>query len=142
MPETISIQNILAKYPDNIIALALHIGDISESSIDDPTRLVDIESEEYTTIIDALDNAESEEDKNYLSLDDEQADQRHEQYTKSYAEDIILSQIPDNLQIYFDMDRFIEDVIRDDDRGQALASYDWNENEQVYDWVTYFIYRI
>lgn len=39
------------------------------------------------------------------------------------------------------MDSFIQDAIETDGRGHFLALYDHEENEEVIDGVTYFIYR-
>lgn len=40
------------------------------------------------------------------------------------------------------LDEFIDDAICEDGRGHFLASYDGDENEEVVDGVTYYIYRI
>ena len=41
-----------------------------------------------------------------------------------------------------DVDEFVEDAINEDGRGHFISSYDGEENEEIIDDVTYYIYRI
>ena len=77
----------------------------------------------------------------FYVLDDDEADEKADEYLDSYIDDCVLSQIPKNLQIYFDSEKFKEDVLEHDGRGQQLASYDGYENEISVDGTTYYIYR-
>jgi len=60
-----------------------------------------------------------------------------EDYLRDYVEYEVLSQLPYNLQEYFDTDRYIEDVIQSDGVGHLLASYDSEERETS----EYYVYR-
>lgn len=77
----------------------------------------------------------------FYVLDDDEADEKADEYLDSYIDDCILSEIPKNLRIYFDSEKFKEDVLNYDGRGQQLASYDGYENEINVDETTYYIYR-
>ena len=41
-----------------------------------------------------------------------------------------------------DIDEFVEDAIDEDGRGHFISHYDGEENEEIVDGVTYYIYRI
>ena len=41
-----------------------------------------------------------------------------------------------------DLDEFVEDAICEDGRGHFISTYDGDENEEIVDGVTYYIYRI
>lgn len=41
-----------------------------------------------------------------------------------------------------DLDEFVNDAIIEDGRGQFISHYDGQENEEIVDGVTYYIYRI
>ena len=40
-----------------------------------------------------------------------------------------------------DIDKFVEDAIFEDGRGHFISLYDWEENEEEVNGVTYYIYR-
>lgn len=61
-----------------------------------------------------------------------------EEEMQNYIDDL-LSSIDDNLLFYFDRNRFADDIICDRDAWDTL-SCDGQENTQVYDGITYYIY--
>lgn len=80
--------------------------------------------------------------KRYFCLTDDEADWKADEYLDDYIDDCILSQLPNNLRYYFDSEKFKNDVLNYDGRGQQLASYDGCENEFTVNKTTYYIYRI
>lgn len=78
--------------------------------------------------------------REWLICTDEEADEEFNEQTERYIEECILSQIPENLQQYFDNGKFIADA-RWDGRGNALSSYDGHEKEQSVNGAMYFLYR-
>ena len=81
----------------------------------------------------------------YRILTDFEADKAWEESLENYIEECILPEIPELARNYFDSERWIEDA-KIDGRGQNLAHYDGNENEETFtlngDELTYYIYRI
>ena len=75
----------------------------------------------------------------WLILTDSEADIKCMEYAETFAEDA-LSEIPRHLQIYFDENKYIEDLL-DNGRGELLASYDGAEREQEVNGTTYYIYK-
>lgn len=75
----------------------------------------------------------------WLVLTDNEADTRCMEYAETYAEDVRL-EIPRHLQIYFDENKYIEDLLVNG-RGELLASYDGAEREQEVNGTTYYIYK-
>lgn len=75
----------------------------------------------------------------WLVLTDSEADIRCMEYAETYAEDA-RSEIPRHLQIYFDENKYIEDLL-DNGRGELLASYDGAEREQKVNGTTYYLYK-
>lgn len=63
----------------------------------------------------------------YLVLTDDEADEQARDQNKGILDEI--TDIPDNLREYFDLERFLDDCISQDGRGHTLASYDGEENE-------------
>lgn len=66
-------------------------------------------------------------DGEYLVLTDYEADEKFEEYCRSYIDDCM--EIPENMKSYFNEEKFIQDVRDQDGRGNSLASYDSEENE-------------
>jgi hypothetical protein len=79
------------------------------------------------------------DDGEYLVLTDDEAQELAEEYAKDLFNESVT--IPDNLQMYIDIDSWIEDVINNDGRGSLLAGYDGEENEVEKNGTTYYIYR-
>jgi len=86
-----------------------------------------------------IDEREADEG-DYLVLTDSEADERFEEALDSYIEDCIMSEIPKYLQNYFDEDSWKQDA-RYDGRGNSLATYDGDENEEVIEGESFYIYR-
>lgn len=123
------MSNILEFYNDNVIALALYL---------EPVLL---EIAEEDDLISLLNNAlKLIENQDYLSLIGEEADDLWDICLESYIDECIIPEIPEHLQNYFDNKAWKDDA-RYDWRGHAIASYDGEENEQVYNGTTYYIYR-
>ena len=81
-----------------------------------------------------------EDDGDYLVLTDSEADDRFEDALDSYIQDCIIPEIPKYLQNYFDEDKWKQDA-RYDGRGNSLATYDGDENEEVIEGESFYIYR-
>ena len=88
---------------------------------------------------DEWDSAESDVGSRYFVYTDEEAEKKFVESIRSYAEDRIQYEIPDDLVWYFDREAYIEDLHMD--RGQQLASYDGEENSEVINGTTYYIYK-
>jgi hypothetical protein len=65
----------------------------------------------------------------YLVLTDDEANEAAADSARSYLEEFVLEQIPTNLHVYFDDDRFVEDAVQQDGRGHLISSYDGSEDE-------------
>lgn len=81
------------------------------------------------------------EGSDYIVADDDDADALARESLQNYVEDCVLSEIPNQYQLYFDTERFIEDVLSQDGRGPTLSSWDGEEKEVEIEDTTYFIYR-
>ena len=77
----------------------------------------------------------------YRVLTDDEADQAFREAVEQYIEDCVFSEIPSSYHQYFDLDRFARDVELSDGRGNMLASYDSEENEERVGSEWYYIYR-
>ena len=78
--------------------------------------------------------------KEFLVLDDNEAQDRFVQCLQDYIDDCIMPTIPESLRYYFDDEKWIKDA-EIDGRGHTLASYDGCENEEEVNGTTYYIYR-
>ena len=80
--------------------------------------------------------------REYLVVDDDEADELWDDYLDNYIDECL--EVPDSLEPYFDRDRWKEDA-RVDGRGHSLSRYDGCEHDVTveYDGMkeTYFIYR-
>ena len=92
---------------------------------------------EYDDIIENIDSY-SYGNKEYLVLDENEADERYDEYLDSCIEEIVLPEIPQHYHYYFDEESWKRDSRINGDKASALASYDGNEYEQN----NYYIYRI
>lgn len=92
---------------------------------------------EYDDIIENIDSY-SYGNKEYLVLDENEAEERYDEYLDSYIEEIVLPEIPKHYHYYFDKELWKRDSMRYGDKASALASYDGNEYEED----GYLIYRI
>ena len=120
--------------------------EITEEDIDDDRIIVlmkhlDISPKE------ALEEIEDENrnyytygSQEYLILTDSEADDKEYECVKSTIEDCYLPEIKDNPAYhYVDVEKWIECWMGD--RGNNIASYDSEENEEEVNNITYYIYR-
>ena len=77
----------------------------------------------------------------YLVVTDDEANELFDEYMRSYIDECVLSEIPQNLRCYFDEERFTRDVKIGDGRGPSLAAYDGEECEQKIGDEWFYIYR-
>ena len=77
----------------------------------------------------------------YLVLEEDERDERATEYVRSYVEDVVLNEIPEAYQRWFDTEGFIEHVISTDGYGSQLATYDGEENETTYEGTWFYIYQ-
>lgn len=91
-------------------------------------------------ITNEYDNVFEYEGAEYLVLDDDEADQAWDDAIYSFIDDVVLPEIPENYQRYFDTEAFKKDCSYDG-RGHTLATYDSEENEETVNGTTYYIYR-
>lgn len=88
----------------------------------------------YSEAIDLIDSDE------YWVLTDEEADEKAELEAYYRAEEV-QQEIPNHLQQYFDMDKYISDYISDG-RGYLLGTYNGSEDSITLDnGSVYYIYR-
>jgi len=80
------------------------------------------------------------DDSVYLVLTDSEADIAATDSAEAYCDDIVLGDIPEHLQRYFDESAWVSDYL-EEGRGEILACYDGVENEETVNGTTYYIYR-
>ena len=137
MPTT--IQSILESYNDNVVALALHLETITPDILARyPEQTTEEEEETFTESLD--DAKDLIDDGDYLSLTDSEAGPLWDARLEEYSDDVILPELPEAYHRYFDREAWKNDA-EVDWRGHSLAWYDGEENEQVYNGTTYYIYR-
>lgn len=124
---------------NKINALIQHMG-LDTSELDE-----DVLEDEYELMA-ALDIEEEGDDlwkvegETYLILDDDEADDKWEEALDDYVEQVILPELPNHYQNYFDDEKW-KDEARYDGRGRPLSPYDGNEYEESVDGTNYFLYR-
>lgn len=113
-------------------------GSVNQPNISELTK-------EYRNLYDGKEIEDNREDHQvsdgeYLVLDDYEADEKFEEYCRSYIDDCM--EIPENMKNYFDEEKFINDVRDQDGRG-ILSSYDSCEYDIVDpdSGTTFYIYR-
>lgn len=109
---------------------------IDEIELDLDDKVIALMQETGDFYSDCEDSIEADE---WLVLTDSEADIRCMEYAETYAEDA-RSEIPHHLQIYFDENKYIEDLL-DNGRSELLALYDGAEREQKVNGTTYYIYK-
>ena len=102
-------------------------------------NLTDEEAEDLT-VSTYNDNVYEYCGEEYEVLTDEEAEERWEEELDNYLEECIYPQIPEDLQFYFDDEKWKRDA-RLDGRGHSIARYDGEENEETIDGTTFYIYR-
>lgn len=105
---------------------ANYVEDISDLEIDDSE--INIDGEEL------------------LILTDDEADSAYEDELENYIDEVILPEIPEPYQRYFDESSWKEDARIEGSRGQSLAFYDGDEEEHRIEYEdgesdSIFIYR-
>ena len=109
---------------------------IDEIELDLDDKVIALMQETGDFYSDCEDSIEADE---WLVLTDSEADIRCMEYAETCAEDA-RSEIPHHLQIYFDENKYIEDLL-DNGRSELLALYDGAEREQKVNGTTYYIYK-
>lgn len=113
------------------------------------TDHIDPENREITQQLRASWKGESIEDKRetievdngqYRVLIDEEADEEGASQLDEYIEEVILPEIPEYLQNYFDAERWKNDA-EYDGRAHNIATYDGEENSETVNGTEYYIYR-
>lgn len=132
---------------DQGAALAIHLGTLNYSAVEDAQTLVD--------------------DESYLVLTDEEANERCTEHIKetlwAFNASFLAGETGIDEEVFtrlaegyessnpaFEaiinanggMDSFVEAAIGADGRGHFLAGYDHNENKVTYNGTTYYIYRV
>lgn len=88
----------------------------------------------------AWDEAEAAIDGSYTVLTDSEADSLVDDRLDEYINEAVISLIPDHLQQYFDSDAWKADDDRD--RGSWLNTQNGEEDEEVINSTTYYIYKV
>lgn len=104
---------------------------------DQPEQIEEIKISSYNDNIFEYFNEE------YEVLTDEEADERWDEELQYYIDEVIIPEIPDCWQNYFDEESWKRDA-RFDGRGHAISRYDGCENEErVFGDIekTFYIYR-
>lgn len=86
------------------------------------------------------DNSYVADNKEYLVLTDDEADEALDEALDSVLDDCILPDLDEALQCYFDRDAWKRDASYDG-RGHHLNHYDGCEDEVTVNGVVYYIYR-
>jgi len=76
----------------------------------------------------------------YLVLTDDEADTEWDRSLDNYIDEVIMSEIPEMYQMYFDDERWKDDA-RVDGRGHSLNGYDGSEEVETVNGTDYYIYR-
>lgn len=149
-----NMRSVLEEYDEKVIALALYL-DIDlkpdyDSYVDEDDSEEEQEEQRQEAISEVTDELDSITDEGYdlysygseeyNVFTDSEADDRWEEELDRYIDEIILPDIPDYLQKYFDEESWKDDA-RYDGRGHAIARYDGDEGEIKYNGTWYYIYR-
>ena len=79
-------------------------------------------------------------EKEYLVLTDDEANDLWDEYLDNYLEDCIYPDLPEKLKHYFDSDMWKRDA-KMDGRGHSLSGYDGEEHSVTISNEEFFIYR-
>ena len=96
---------------------------------------------ELDSIINSYGNTYEYYREEYLVLTDSEADTEEDEALDRYIEELIMPEIPEPLQYYFNEELWKRDA-RMDGRGHTLATYDGCEYEEEVNGTTYYIYRL
>ena len=78
--------------------------------------------------------------KDYLVLTDDEADEKWDEYLENLLDNCILSDMPLEAQMYFDRKSWLDDA-KCNGRCYSLYSHDVSEYEEVINGTIYYIYR-
>lgn len=149
-------KDFLNDYDEKVIALAQHLGIDLEPDFNEE----DYPTDEYTpeeieeartdaisevtseldSIVNTYGNTYSYYREEYLVLTDEEADDEWDDALENYIDEVIMPEIPECYQDYFDREGWKKDA-EYDGRGHSLSTYDGCENEEEVNGTTYYIYR-
>ena len=87
------------------------------------------------------DSAYSYGGQEYLVLTEDEADAAFDEALENILDDVILPDLDEALQCYFDRDAWKRDT-QYDGRGHHLNHYDGEEYEEVVNGTSYYIYRV
>ena len=118
---------------------------------DDQTRIValcsvlncnpsDITEQSYDGVLYGHGKGYEAERAEYAVLTDTEADDAWEAALEFYLDECVLPEVPESMRHYFDTEAWIRDA-KMDGRGQALNSYDGNEEEVKLAGEWFYIYR-
>ena len=110
--------------PERVRALAQHLG----------CHFSLVEETTYN------DNCFEAEGKEWLVVTDSEADQLWDDAMDNYLDECVLSELPSNVQNYFDTESWKEDA-KMDGRGHSLNHWDGCEYYEEVDGETYYIYQ-
>lgn len=82
---------------------------------------------------------ETVNDGEYLVLTDEEAEKAYEDSLENYIDEVL--EIPDEIEPYFDRERWKEDARINSSRGNELNHYDGSEEVETVNETDYYIYR-
>jgi len=120
--ETINLNDFVE--PDKVQALSQHL----------ETHFSTIEETTYN------DNSFEAEGSKWLVVTDEEADDLWEESLDNYLKDCVYPELPDNMQNYFDDEKWKENA-KMDGRGHSLNRYDGSEYSEKVNDTYYFIYQ-
>lgn len=145
--------DFLNEYDEKVIALAQHLGinlepdfsdidtDMSEEEQEEERQeIIDEIKDELESIVNDYDTTYSYYNQEYDVMTDEEADDAWEEELDNYIDEIIMPELPDTYQNYFDEEAWKRDA-RYDGRGHSISRYDGEEYEEEVNGTTYYIYR-
>lgn len=113
------------KYDDRVRALAQHLGVKPGQVEEDGLEELSVNGGRET----------------YVVMTDKEADDAYERALENYVEDVIMPEIPEAYQMYFDDRRWKDDAYVNGSRGEELNRYDGVEHMETVDGVDYYIYQ-
>lgn len=77
----------------------------------------------------------------YEVMEEEDAEALAREYVEDIARDCYFHEMPEHLHTYFDMDKYVDEVLRYDDLETVLASYDGIIHYVEVEGIDYVVYR-
>lgn len=122
----------MSKYSDKVNALFKYLLEAGEITRADGITRADIHETRWGEL--------EVKGEDFKVLTDGEADELARESIENYIDDCVLLEMPENLQPYFDHDKFTKDVLMDG-RGVQIANYDHEERVVRYKGQWLFIYR-